>query len=170
MMSNIHSVTDNFKAVQQASKKLIQISGEKVRAVLISLAEAAISNAGIILMENQKDLDRMSTSDPKYDRLQLTNKRLQDIANEINFYHTDSVRDKIQDLIAFNYVGKNNMDSDFWKQIPSSARNRLKSSENFKIFANNIINNKIDTSYFTHDAPLMKQYVEGYNIDLKEFL
>lgn len=93
-----------------------------------------------------------------------------DIANEINFYHTDSVRDKIQDLIAFNYVGKNNMDSDFWKQIPSSARTRLKSSENFKIFANNIINNKIDTSYFTHDAPLMKQYVEGYNIDLKEFL
>ncbi len=83
MMSNIHSVTDNFKAVQQASKKLIQISGEKVRAVLISLAEAAISNAEIILMENQKDLDRMSTSDPKYDRLQLTNKRLQDIANEI---------------------------------------------------------------------------------------
>lgn len=83
MMSNIDSITDNFKAVQQASKKLIQISGEKVRAVLISLAEAAISNAELILKENQKDLDRISTADPKYDRLQLTNKRLQDIANEI---------------------------------------------------------------------------------------
>lgn len=83
MMSNIHSLIDNFKAVQQASKKLIQISGEKVRAVLISLAEAAISNAELILKENRKDLDRMSTADPKYDRLQLTNKRLEDIANEI---------------------------------------------------------------------------------------
>ncbi len=83
MMNNNHSLTDNFKAVQQASKKLIQINGEKVKAVLISLAEAAISNAEIILKENQKDLDNMSTADPKYDRLQLTNKRLQDIANEI---------------------------------------------------------------------------------------
>jgi glutamate-5-semialdehyde dehydrogenase len=82
-MNNNHSLTDNFKAVQQASKKLIQINGEKVKAVLISLAEAAISNAEIILKENQKDLDNMSTADPKYDRLQLTNKRLQDIANEI---------------------------------------------------------------------------------------
>ena len=83
MMNNNHSLTDNFKAVQQASKKLIQINGEKVKAVLISLAEAAISNSEIILKENQKDLDNMSTADPKYDRLQLTNKRLQDIANEI---------------------------------------------------------------------------------------
>ena len=83
MMNNNHSLSDNFKAVQQASKKLIQINGEKVKAVLISLAEAVISNAEIILKENQKDLDNMSTADPKYDRLQLTNKRLQDIANEI---------------------------------------------------------------------------------------
>ena len=66
-----------------ASKKLILISDEKIKAVLISLAEAAISSAELILRENQKDLDRMSTVDPKYDRLQLTNKRLQDIANEI---------------------------------------------------------------------------------------
>jgi glutamate-5-semialdehyde dehydrogenase len=51
--------------------------------VLISLAEAAISQSETILMENQKDLDRMSTADPKYDRLQLSSQRLQDIANEI---------------------------------------------------------------------------------------
>ena len=83
MMNEIDSLTDNFRAVQLASKKLIQISDEKIKAVLISLAEAAISSAELILRENQKDLDRMSTVDPKYDRLQLTNKRLQDIANEI---------------------------------------------------------------------------------------
>jgi glutamate-5-semialdehyde dehydrogenase len=83
MMNEIDSLTDSFRAVQMASKKLILISDEKIKAVLISLAEAAISSAELILRENQKDLDRMSTVDPKYDRLQLTNKRLQDIANEI---------------------------------------------------------------------------------------
>ena len=83
MMNEINSLTDNFRAVQLASKKLILISDEKIKAVLISLAEAAMSSAELILRENQKDLDRMSTVDPKYDRLQLTNKRLQDIANEI---------------------------------------------------------------------------------------
>jgi len=83
MMNEIDSLTDNFRAVQLASKKLILISDEKIKAVLISLAEAAIGSAELILRENQKDLDRMSTVDPKYDRLQLTNKRLQDIANEI---------------------------------------------------------------------------------------
>ena len=83
MMNEIDSLTDSFRAVQLASKKLILISDEKIKAVLISLAEAAIGSAELILRENQKDLDRMSTVDPKYDRLQLTNKRLQDIANEI---------------------------------------------------------------------------------------
>ena len=83
MMNEIDSLTDSFRAVQLASKKLILISDEKIKAVLISLAEAAISSAELILRENKKDLDRMSTVDPKYDRLQLTNKRLQDIANEI---------------------------------------------------------------------------------------
>ena len=83
MMNEIDSLTDSFRAVQLASKKLILISDEKIKAVLISLAEAAISSAELILRENQKDLDRISTVDPKYDRLQLTNKRLQDIANEI---------------------------------------------------------------------------------------
>ena len=83
MMNEIDSLTDSFRAVQLASKKLILISDVKIKAVLISLAEAAISSAELILRENQKDLDRISTVDPKYDRLQLTNKRLQDIANEI---------------------------------------------------------------------------------------
>ena len=83
MMNEIDSLKDNFRAVQLASKKIILVSDEKIKAVLISLAEAAMSNAELILMENQKDLNRMSTVDPKYDRLQLTNKRLQDIANEI---------------------------------------------------------------------------------------
>ena len=83
MMNEIDSLTDSFRAVQLASKNLILISDEKIKAVLISLAEAAMSSAELILRENQKDLDRMSTVDPKYDRLQLTNKRLQDIANEI---------------------------------------------------------------------------------------
>ena len=84
MSTDIHSLVSNFKTVQQASKKLVQLSGEKVNSVLETLSEAVITHSETILQENQKDLERMSIDDPKYDRLQLTTTRLQGIAREIS--------------------------------------------------------------------------------------
>ncbi len=84
MSTDIHSLVSNFKTVQQASKKLVQLSGEKVNSVLETLSEAVITHSKTILQENQKDLERMSMDDPKYDRLQLTTTRLQGIAREIS--------------------------------------------------------------------------------------
>lgn len=78
-----HLLTENFKAVQKASKTLVQLSREQISKVLKSLAEAAIANSEEIIKENQKDLDRMPVDDPKYDRLKLTLQRIQDIAGEI---------------------------------------------------------------------------------------
>jgi glutamate-5-semialdehyde dehydrogenase len=74
---------NTFKAVQEASRKLALIREEKVNDVLISVAEAAEKNITSILTENKKDLDRMPETDPKYDRLKLTEQRIKDIANDL---------------------------------------------------------------------------------------
>lgn len=55
-----------------------------INAVLEDAAEAAIQHINQLLQENQKDLDRMDISDPKYDRLKLTPERIQAIANDIS--------------------------------------------------------------------------------------
>jgi len=83
MITTPHLLTENFKAVQKASKALVQLSEEQVNKVLSDLSEAAIANSEAIIKENQKDLDRMPVDDPKYDRLKLTIQRIKDIAGEI---------------------------------------------------------------------------------------
>lgn len=72
-----------FKAIQEASRKLGLLSEEKINQILISLAEKAEQQMASILAENKKDLDRMSETDPKYDRLKLTEQRIKDIAKDI---------------------------------------------------------------------------------------
>jgi glutamate-5-semialdehyde dehydrogenase len=59
------------------------MSAEKVNQILLSLADRTEQNINSILAENQKDLDRMAESDPKYDRLKLTDQRIRDIARDI---------------------------------------------------------------------------------------
>lgn len=72
-----------FKSVQAASRGLGLLPEEKVNQILLSLAEKAAKNIPAILKENRKDLERMSESDPKYDRLKLTEERIIEIANDI---------------------------------------------------------------------------------------
>jgi len=72
-----------FVAVQEAACKLLGISDKDINELLLAVADAAMENAGFILSENRKDLERMNPADPKYDRLQLTEERLQGIASDI---------------------------------------------------------------------------------------
>ncbi|MCD7900900.1 MAG: glutamate-5-semialdehyde dehydrogenase [Bacteroides sp.] len=72
-----------FKAARAASRELNLMSDAQINLILIALADATVQNTSFILAENQKDLDRMDKADPKYDRLLLTEKRLQDIAGDI---------------------------------------------------------------------------------------
>ena len=82
--------------VLAASRKLNLVEEEKVKEVLLELATQAEENAGFILTENQKDLDRMDTKDPKYDRLKLTIERIQGIAEDMrNVAHLESPVGKI---------------------------------------------------------------------------
>ena len=73
-------LTNTFKSVREASRKLLKLDTETINQVLLAVADAAVANADYILAENQKDLDRMEPSNPLYDRLKLTKERLTAIA------------------------------------------------------------------------------------------
>jgi glutamate-5-semialdehyde dehydrogenase len=72
-----------FKSVQGASRKLALVPEEKVNHILLALADKTEKNSIKILEENKKDLERMAESDPKYDRLKLTEQRIKDIATDL---------------------------------------------------------------------------------------
>lgn len=77
------TLTNTFKAVRAASRKLALIDDDIINKLLIDLSKSAIKNIGFILEENKKDLVRMPESDPKYDRLKLTEDRIRDIAGDL---------------------------------------------------------------------------------------
>lgn len=72
-----------FKAVQVASRNLVLLKEAQVNTVLNQLADKALACIDLILAENQKDLDRMEKTDPKFDRLKLTPERIWEIANDL---------------------------------------------------------------------------------------
>lgn len=77
------NLNSTFVAVQDASRKLLALSDKKINEILLGVADAAEGKIDFILAENKKDLERMDTANPKYDRLKLTEKRLKDIATDI---------------------------------------------------------------------------------------
>ncbi len=72
-----------FEQVQQASRSLSLLDDNQINQVILAVADEAIRCKNFILDENRKDLDRMDPSDPRYDRLQLTEDRLQGIAADM---------------------------------------------------------------------------------------
>lgn len=74
---------EHFQNALSASQELNMLSDRKINEVLLKIADAAEKSTGYILRENQKDLARMDSSDPKYDRLKLTADSLRSIADDI---------------------------------------------------------------------------------------
>jgi len=72
-----------FENTLKASRELNLLSIGKINEVLNKIADATEKSSGFILRENQKDLSRMESSDPKYDRLKLTADYLKGIAHDI---------------------------------------------------------------------------------------
>ena len=68
-------------AVQCAGRHLLAVDGATVNQVLRAVADAAVAQSSFLLEENRKDLSRMDPDNPKYDRLRLTEARLQEIAD-----------------------------------------------------------------------------------------
>ena len=79
-MMNMDSI---FQEVKSASRDLALLDSEKINEVLLAVADAAVRQAPYILQENAKDLAKMNVADPMYDRLKLTQARLEEIAQGI---------------------------------------------------------------------------------------
>ncbi|WP_455592449.1 glutamate-5-semialdehyde dehydrogenase [Bacteroides sp.] len=77
------NLNETFTAVRAASRKLALLSDEQINRILNAVADAAVAKTSYILSENEKDLARMEKSNPKYDRLKLTEERLQGIAADM---------------------------------------------------------------------------------------
>ena len=63
-----------------ASAEVRRLSDAQKKGILNRLAEILVENTEQIINENQKDLISMDLADPKYDRLKLTDARIQDLA------------------------------------------------------------------------------------------
>ncbi len=72
-----------LQQVLKASRELNFTDDKIVRRILQVLADKAEEKTEFILSENQKDLGRMNTEDPKFDRLKLTSERIRGIASDI---------------------------------------------------------------------------------------
>lgn len=72
-----------FQITKDASYTLALIPDEKKNEVLRTVADAIISNATSLLEANAADLALMERSNPLYDRLQLTQERLEGIASDM---------------------------------------------------------------------------------------
>ena len=73
----------NFELVKTASKTLNLLADKQRNDILLAVADAIIYNKVELLEANAKDLARMEKSNPLYDRLLLTEKRLEDIATDM---------------------------------------------------------------------------------------
>ena len=72
-----------FQLAKDASRNLALVSDEKRNEILLAVADAIKVNENAILEANAKDLSLMDKANPLYDRLQLTPKRLEDIASDM---------------------------------------------------------------------------------------
>ena len=72
-----------LKKTKAASRLLATIPDAKRNEVLLAVADAIIANKERILKANAEDLAKMDPKNPLYDRLQLTDKRLEDIASDM---------------------------------------------------------------------------------------
>lgn len=74
---------NTFKSVKMASKSLALLSDAQRNEILMAVADAIVDYKERILVANEKDLAKMDVKNPLYDRLQLTEKRLDDIASDM---------------------------------------------------------------------------------------
>lgn len=74
---------ETFERVKAASRSLALLTDNQRNEILNAVADAIIDLQERILVANEKDLAKMVRNNPLYDRLQLTSKRLADIAGDM---------------------------------------------------------------------------------------
>lgn len=99
-------VLSQLNLTLKASQALNLLHDDEINAVLNEIADAAVKNATELLSENRKDLARMDLENPKYDRLQLTEKRIHEIASGI--HHVASLPSPVGKILR-DYTHPNGM-------------------------------------------------------------
>ena len=79
---------ETFQKVKAASKTLSLLTDEQRNEVLQAVADAIIAETPALLKANAEDLAKMDKTNPLYDRLQLTEQRLHDIAADMRHVST----------------------------------------------------------------------------------
>ena len=79
---------ETFQKVKAASKTLGLLSDEQRNEILQAVADAIIAETPALLKANAEDLAKMDKANPLYDRLQLTELRLHDIAADMRHVST----------------------------------------------------------------------------------
>lgn len=77
------NINEVLHDVCQASRRLALLDEEQINKVLLAVADAAVKHSREILEANREDLQRMDPANPKYDRLKLTEERLEGIASDM---------------------------------------------------------------------------------------
>lgn len=74
---------DIFKAVRVAARSIANMKDAERNAVLLTLADLILARTSELIEANARDLARMSPESPMYDRLKLTQQRLEGIASDM---------------------------------------------------------------------------------------
>lgn len=73
----------DFRPIKQASRALALVDDGRRNLLLEHLADAILANEQMLLEANKRDLEQMDSMDPLYDRLMLTQDRLQGISSDM---------------------------------------------------------------------------------------
>lgn len=68
---------------KEAASQMVLVDNEMTAKVLLDLADRACANISELLHANHLDLERMPETDPRYDRLKLTQERIKAIADDL---------------------------------------------------------------------------------------
>ena len=71
-----------LRAVKQAARTMVKINANKSAEILNAFADALVANTAAIIEANKKDLSRMNSENPMYDRLLLNEERIKAIASD----------------------------------------------------------------------------------------
>lgn len=82
------SIQKQLQETITASRSLVTLGDAAINSILRDTADELTANLHFVLGENAKDLTRMDPSNPKYDRLKLTEERLLAIAADMRSVQT----------------------------------------------------------------------------------
>lgn len=77
------SATEQIIKARSAVSEMVLLENDINRAVLLDLADRAEARSSLLLKANKLDVDKMPQSDPRYDRLMLTEERIRAIAGDL---------------------------------------------------------------------------------------